>query len=172
MDYRDGKKCLDEILAAVKPEDEEQYFCNVEYLEHYNGVVLGEIHDDWFGNIFEVFETKNKWVINGKIDDFYTWNSFEEAKKRFEEKDNPASKCFRLKEGLRIAFEHEMILSELYDGDDPKWVVLYNKWLDLKNEYLRKFMSDEDLQKRSEALLELADAFSKAIEGENNHENN
>ena len=35
MDYRDGKKCLDEILAAVKPEDEEQYFCNVEYLEHY-----------------------------------------------------------------------------------------------------------------------------------------
>ncbi len=168
MDYRDGKKCLDEILAAVTPEDEEQYFCNVEYLEHYNGVVIGKIHDDWFGNIFEVFQTKNQW----KSSDFYTWNSFEEAKKRLEGKDNPASKCFRLKEGLRIAFEHEMILSELYDGDDPKWVVLYNKWLDLKNEYLRKFMSNEDLQKRSESLLELADAFSKAIKGGKNLENN
>lgn len=65
----------------------------LEYLKDYKGTVIGKIHDDWFGNIFDVFLAKNI----SELDDSYTWNSFKEAKKKLEGKENPSSKCFPLK---------------------------------------------------------------------------
>ena len=59
MNYSDGKKCLDEILNAVTPDDEKLFFLNIEYLKNYDGVVIGQIYSDSFGNNFDVFLTKN-----------------------------------------------------------------------------------------------------------------
>lgn len=162
MNYLDGKKCLDEILNAVTPEDEKMFFLNIEYLKNYNGAVIGPIHKDGFGNIFDVFLTKNI----GSLDDLYTWNSFEEAKKKLEGQENPSSKCFSLKEGLRIGFEHEMVLSDCYPDTvfEPKWVSLYNEWVVQKNEYKRRFMTEEDLKQRSDFFLSIANGIQSAIE--------
>lgn len=55
MNYFDGKKCLDEILNAVTPEDEKLFFLNIEYLKNYDGVVIGQVHNDGFGNILMFF---------------------------------------------------------------------------------------------------------------------
>lgn len=161
MNYLDGEKCLDEILAAVTPEDEEMFFLNLEYLKNYNGIVIGQIHDDWFGNIFDVFLTKNK----GRFDDLYTWNSFEEAKRKLECRDNSSSKCFTLKAGLKIAFKHEMVLSDCYPNTivEPKWVTLYNEWTDLKNEYKMKHMTKEELEARAKFFADITNGFKNAM---------
>ena len=161
MNYLDGKKCLDEILNAVTPEDEKLFFLNIEYLKNYDGVVIGQIHNDGFGNIFDVFLTKNI----GSLDDLYTWNSFEEAKKKLEGQENPSSKCFSLKEGLRIGFEHEMVLSDCYPDNvpEPKWVSLYNEWVVQKNEYKRRFMTNEELQNHSAFLSDVATTIKSVI---------
>ena len=139
MNYLDGKKCLDEILNAVTLEDEKLFFLNIEYLKNYDGVVIGQVHSDFFGNIFDVFLTKNT-----SKNELYNWNSFKEAKKKLEGKENPSSKCYHLKKGLKIAFEHEMALSDCYPDNvpEPKWVTLYNEWTDKKNEYKRRFVTD------------------------------
>ena len=152
MNYFDGKKCLDEILNAVTPEDEKLFFLNIEYLKNYDGVVIGQIHSDSFGNIFDVFLTKN--TSKNKL---YNWNSFKEAKKKLERKENPSSKCYHLKKGLKIAFEHEMVLSDCYPYSvpEPKWVTLYNEWTDKKNEYKRRFMTNEELQNHSVFLSDI-----------------
>ena len=103
MNYIDGRKCLDEILAAVTPEDEERFLLSVEYLKNYKGVVIGPIHEDWYGNCVDVFLTKNKFP--GKDENYiYTWNSFDEAKKKIEGKENTSQRVFHVKEGLKIAF--------------------------------------------------------------------
>ena len=161
MNYFDGKKCLDEILNAVTPEDEKLFFLNIEYLKNYDGVVIGQVHNDGFGNIFDVFLTKNI----GSLDDLYTWNSFEEAKKKLEGQENPSSKCFSLKEGLRIGFEHEMVLSDCYPDNvpEPKWVSLYNEWVVQKNEYKRRFMTNEELQNHSAFLSDVAATIKSVI---------
>lgn len=161
MNYSDGKKYLDEILNAVTPEDEKLFFLNIEYLKNYDGVVIGQIHSDGFGNIFDVFLTKNI----GSLDDLYTWNSFEEAKKKLEGQENPSSKCFSLKEGLRIGFEHEMVLSDCYPDSvpEPKWVTLYNEWTDKKNEYKRRFMTNEELQNHSAFLSDVVTTIKSVI---------
>ena len=88
-----------------------------------------------------VFLTKN--ASKNKI---YNWNSFKEAKKKLEGKENPSSKCYHLKKGLKIAFEHEMVLSDCYPDSvpEPKWVTLYNEWIDKKNEYKRRFMTNAE----------------------------
>ena len=161
MNYFEGKKCLDEILNAVTPEDEKLFFLNIEYLKNYDGVVIGQIHNDGFGNIFDVFLTKN----TGSLDDLYTWNSFEEAKKKLEGQENPSSKCFSLKEGLRIGFEHEMVLSDCYPDNvpEPKWVSLYNEWVVQKNEYKRRFMTNEELQNHSAFLSDVETTIKSVI---------
>ena len=140
MDYLDGKKCLNEILNAITSEDEKLFFLNIEYLKNYKGTVIGKIHNDFFGNIFDVFLTKN--ISENKL---YNWNSFKEAKKKLEGKENPSSKCFPLRKGLKIAFKHEMVLNDCYPNgvSEPKWVTLYNEWTDKKNEYKRRFMKEE-----------------------------
>ena len=140
MDYLDGKKCLNEILNAITPEDEKLFFLNIEYLKNYKGTVIGKIHNDFFGNIFDVFLTKN--ISENKL---YNWNSFKEAKKKLEGIENPSSKCFPLRKGLKIAFKHEMVLNDCYPNSvsEPKWVTLYNEWTDKKNEYKRRFMKEE-----------------------------
>ena len=140
MDYLDGKKCLNEILNAITPEDEKLFFLNIEYFKNYKGTVIGKIHNDFFGNIFDVFLTKN--ISENKL---YNWNSFKEAKKKLEGIENPSSKCFPLRKGLKIAFTHEMALNDCYPNSvsEPKWVTLYNEWTDKKNEYKRCFMKEE-----------------------------
>lgn len=146
MDYLDGKKCLNEILNAITPEDEKLFFLNIEYFKNYKGTVIGQIHNDFFGHIFDVFLTKN--ISENKL---YNWNSFKEAKKKLEGKENPSSKCFPLRKGLKIAFKHEMVLNDCYPNSvsEPKWVTLYNEWTDKKNEYKRRFMTKEELQSYS-----------------------
>ena len=146
MDYLDGKKCLNEILNAITPEDEKLFFLNIEYFKNYKGRVIGQIHNDFFGHIFDVFLTKN--ISENKL---YNWNSFKEAKKKLEGKENPSSKCFPLRKGLKIAFKHEMVLNECCPNSvsEPKWVTLYNEWTDKKNEYKRRFMTKEELQSYS-----------------------
>ena len=146
MDYLDGKKCLNEILNAITPEDEKLFFLNIEYFKNYKGTVIGQIHNDFFGHIFDVFLTKN--ISENKL---YNWNSFKEAKKKLEGKENPLSKCFPLRKGLKIAFKHEMVLNDCYPNSvsEPKWVTLYNEWTDKKNEYKRCFMTKEELQSYS-----------------------
>ena len=161
MNYLDGEKCLDEILAAVTPEDEEIFFIAPEYLKDYTGVVIGPIHEDWYGNIANVFLTKNYC----DLDDTLTWGAFEEAKRKLEEQDNSSSKCFKLKEGLKIAFEHEMFLSDCYPDTitEPKWFSLYNEWTDLKNEYKRKHMSKEELAASAKFFADIASGFENAM---------
>lgn len=104
---------MDEILNAVTPEDEKMFFLNIEYLKNYNGAIIGYVHNDGFGNIFDVFLTKNI----GSLDDSYTWNSFEH--------EMVLSDCY------------PDTVSE------PKWVSLYNEWVVQKNEYKRRFMPDQ-----------------------------
>ena len=165
MNYLDGRKCLDEILDSVTPEDEKTFFLNLEYLKDYNGVVIGNVHDDWFGNIFDVFLTKNTCAD----DDLYTWENFDEAKRNLEEKENPSSKCFHLKEGLKIGFEHEMVLSDCYPDNipEPRWVILYNEWTKQKNAYKRRFMSDEDKENYSKFICNVIDGFQSAMKKNN-----
>ena len=165
MNYLDGKKCLYEILESVTPEDEKMFFLNIEYLKNYNGVVIGPIHDDWFGNIFDVFLTTNTCECN----ELYNWNNFKEAKRKLEGIEKPSSKCFHLKEGLKIGFEHEMVLSDCYPDSipEPKWVTLYNEWTDQKNAYKRRFMTDEDLKNYSNFLTNVVEGIQTAIEKTN-----
>lgn len=144
MNYLDGNLCLDEILESVTPEDEKMFFLNIEYLENFKGVVIGPTHKDWFGNIFDVFLTTNK----NAFSESYIWNDFDEAKIKLEEKENPSSKCFHLKEGLKIAFEHEMVLSNCYPDNisEPKWVSLYNEWTDQKNAYKQNRLTPTEIK--------------------------
>ena len=165
MNYIDGQKCLDEILAAVTPEDEERFLLSVEYLKNYKGVVIGPIHEDWYGNCVDVFLTKNKFP--GKYENYiYTWNSFDEAKRKIEGKENTSQRVFHVKEGLKIAFEHGMLVDECFSSqckEFPKWYVLYNEWFDSRGDYLEMFITDEDKEKRSREILAVADAFEKAL---------
>lgn len=162
MNYLDGEKCLNEIINVVTPEDEKTFFLNLEYLKDYKGTVIGKIHDDWFGNIFDVFLAKN----TSKLDDSYTWNSFKEAKKKLEGKENPSSKCFPLKKGLKIAFEHEMVLNNCYPDSivEPKWVTLYNEWINQKGEYTQRFMTNKDLEQCSNFIKDIANGVQSTIE--------
>ena len=61
------------------------------------------------------------------------------------------------KKGLKIAFEHEMVLSDCHPDSvpEPKWVTLYNEWTDKKNEYKRRFMTNEKLQNHSVVLSDI-----------------
>lgn len=161
MNYLDGNKCLDEILESVTPEDEKTFFLNLEYLKSYTGWVIGRIHKDWFGNIFDVFLTTNK----NALSEDYIWNNFEEAKEKLEGKENPSSKCFHLKEGLKIAFEHEMALSECYPEtiNEPKWVALYNDWTDQKNAYKKQFLTEKELNAYSNFISDVIKGVQVAL---------
>ncbi len=133
MNYLDRKKCLDEILNAVTPEDEKNYLLSVEYIKNYKGVVIGPVHKDGYGNCVDVFLTKNKFELD--TTDEWTWNSFKEAKKKIEKKENSSQRVFHVKKGLRIAFEHEMLVDSCFNSiSNPKWYVLYNEWFDSRTE--------------------------------------
>lgn len=58
-----------------------------------------------------------------------------------------------------------MVLSDCYPDSvpEPKWVTLYNEWTDKKNEYKRRFMTNEELQNHSAFLSDVATTIKSVI---------
>lgn len=166
MDFRNGpKRCLQEILDAVTPEDEASTLLILEYVKHYKGVILGPVSKDGYGNVFDSFPIVYRSPIG---DETYCWNSFKEAKRMREKEKNSAQKIFHLKKGLKIAFKHEMVLSDYYDeGPHPKWVELYGQWFKQLGEYRMLFKTPEEkaaMYKFSQDLVKAGKEFLKKLE--------
>ena len=162
MNYLDGnKKCLAEILAAITPEDEKNSFVALEYIpKNYTGIVIGPIHEDGYGNTFELLHTKEQW----DLDEFFNWDSFKEAKKKMKKAKYPLGKVFHLKRGIKIAFEHEMVLPAChYDEPQPKWVQLYGEWYTQMGDYKMKFATKEDLKQKFDFIQGLIGGTENAL---------
>ena len=58
-----------------------------------------------------------------------------------------------------------MVLSDCYPDSvpEPKLVTLYNEWTDKKNEYKRRFMTNEELQNHSAFLSDVATTIKSVI---------
>lgn len=131
MNFHDGKKrCLQEILDAVTPEDEKNSFLGLEYVKNYKGTILGPVYKDGYGN-----ECDLMFVVSVDEDPEWAWNSFKEAKIVLEHKR--PWKVFHLKKGIKIAFKHEMVLPDAFSssGDIPEWVRLYGEWYKQMGDY-------------------------------------
>ena len=166
MNYLDGnKKCLAEILDAVTPEDEKNSFLILEYVKNYTGIVIGPIHEDGYGNTFELFYTK----MHSDLDEIYNWDNFKEAKKQLKKIKDFPEKIFHLKKGIKIAFEHEMMLPACdYKEPQPKWVQLYGEWYTQMGDYKMKFATKEDLEQKSDFIQGLIEGINKTFEKHNN----
>lgn len=75
-----GAELLEDILNSVTKAYGEKFFVSLEYLKECNGIVFGDIHDDWFGNVFDVWESAIKFEGYGEFDRKYSWDLFEKAK--------------------------------------------------------------------------------------------
>ena len=162
MNYLDGnKKCLAEILAAVTKEDEKNSFVTLEYItKGHTGIVIGPIHEDGYGNTFELFSIKERC----ELDEFFNWDSFKEAKKKMKKAKYPLGRVFHLKKGIKIAFEHEMVLPDCYDeGPKPKWVELYGEWYTQMGDYKMKFATKEDLKQKFDFIQGLIEGTENAL---------
>lgn len=71
-----------------------------------------------------------------------------------------------IKKGLKIAFEHEMVLNNCYPDSivEPKWVTLYNEWINQKGEYTQRFMTNKDLEQCSNFIKDIANGVQSTIE--------
>lgn len=160
MNYLNGnKKCLAEILAAVTPEDEKTSFLGLEYVKHYKGTIIGQVCEDGYGNECDLFST-----VSVDEDPEWAWSSFKEAKKTLEK--NGPWKVFHLKKGIKIAFEHEMVLPDAYCSSDtlvPEWVRLYGQWYSQMGDYRMRFATKEELEQKSEFIKALAKGAENAI---------
>ncbi len=162
MNYLERNKCLDEILKAVTPEDEATTFLAVEYVKNYKGAIIGPIHEDGYGNWAELLPIKSS--LKG-VDNEYDWETFEAARKKLEFKKNTSRKCFPLKEGIVVAFEHEMVADTLLEnGYEPLWLKKYLEWVDLKNEYKMKFISQEDINNTNSFFQTVISGFENVIQ--------
>lgn len=123
------RNCLKEILDVVTAKDEKTFLVSVEYVKNYKGTVLGKVHKYGYGNCAEIFLIKNKFKQD--VNNEWTWNSFNEAKKKIKKIGESSQRVFHLKKGLKIAFKYHMFLD--YNFDEiitPKWFALYNEWFE------------------------------------------
>mgnify|MGYP001009686470 CR=1 FL=1 len=167
MNYLDGnKKCLAEILDAVTPEDEKNSFLILEYVKNYTGIVIGPIHEDGYGNTFELFYTK----MHSDLDEIYNWDNFKEAKKQLNKLESPHDKIFHLKKGIKIAFEHEMMLPDCEDeGPKPRWVELYGEWYTQMGDYRMAHATEEELKWKADFIQGLIGGTENALKKYNNN---
>ena len=161
MNYLNGnKKCLQEILDAVTPEDEKNYFVALEYVKGYTGIFIGPRHEDGYGNTFELFPVKKRC----ELDEIYNWDNFKKAKKQLNKLESPHDKIFHLKKGIKIAFEHEMVLPDCYyEEPQPKWVQLYGEWYTQMGDYRMKFATEEDLKQKFDFIQGLIGGIENAL---------
>ena len=157
MNYLNGNKaCLAEILAAITPEDEKNYLLALEYVKRYKGPFIGAAWKDGYGNECELFPIP----FQSAIDDTH-WESFRGAKKLLK-KDN-YWKIFHVKKGIKIAFEHEMLLAGLANEFKPKWAKLYDEWFEQLADYRMRFASEEELKRKADFIQGLVDGANAAL---------
>lgn len=166
MNYLDGnEKCLAEIFAAITPEDDKNYLLALDYVKHYKGPFIGTAWKDGYENECELFPIPFQSTLID-IEPDYHWESFRGAKKLLK-KDN-YWKIFHVKKGIKIAFEHEMLLASFANDMKPKWARLYDEWFSQMADYRMRFATEEDLKRKAEFIQGLVDVANAAVKKNSN----
>lgn len=162
MNYLNGNaRCLEEILAAITPEDNKKFFLGLEFYKNvkkYPGAIIGTVTKDGYGNECDLFETPSE-----SEDPGWAWKSYREAKKVL--KKQPW-KFFHLKKGLKIAFEHEMVIPEGITPDDntPECIRLYGEWYTQLGDYRMKFANKKDLEEKANFIQGLVQGVDNILD--------
>ena len=73
-----------------------------------------------------------------------------------------------MKKGIKIAFEHEMLLAGLVNDMKPKWARLYDEGFSQMADYRMRFATEEDLKRKAEFIQGLVDVANAAVKKNSN----
>ncbi len=73
-----------------------------------------------------------------------------------------------MKKGIKIAFEHEMLLAGLANDMKPNWARLYDEWFSQLADYRMRFATKEEMKRKAEFIQGLVDVATASLKKHSN----
>lgn len=149
-----------EILSAVTPELNEQYFVLSEYLQTYNGVFIGrDPTKEGFGDSAMIYGYPDKGSPKHPVTSLKT---FEEVKNYYENIVK-GYKVYKLREGIEVMFRERQMPVDYESNFTPELKDKIEEWFDAWCDYKSKFTTVEDKEQHLENIYNLGVVLENAV---------
>ena len=155
-----------EILNAITPELNEQYFVLSEYLQTYNGVFIGRASTkDGFGDSAMIYGYPDTGIPKQPVTSL---KNFEEVKNYYENIVK-GYKVYKLREGIEVMFRERQMPVYYESNFTPELKDKIEEWFDAWCDYKSKFTTVEDKEQHLENVYNLGVVLEDAVKNVENY---